>query len=140
MYRYVPFFRSEANQNEKTDQQSRSGWGGKRTGAGAPYGNTNAVKHGERSRRAFFPLEGADELSPLLKNRVRNLMLAEHLGLLIQSDPEYGTEAWREMTLLYGMMGLHTDRIMRLELQKAKADLARARLELIRLKKSLPAR
>ena len=38
------------------------------------------------------------------------------------------------------MMGLHTDRIMRLELQKAKADLARARLELIRLKKSLPAR
>lgn len=140
LYRYVPFFRSEANQNEKTDQQSRSGWGGKRTGAGAPYGNTNAVKHGERSRRAFFPLEGADELSPLLKNRVRNLMLAEHLGLLIQSDPEYGTEAWREMTLLYGMMGLHTDRIMRLELQKAKADLARARLELIRLKKCLPAR
>lgn len=125
---------------KKPDQQSRSGWGGKRTGAGAPYGNTNAVKHGERSRRAFFPLEGGDELSPLLKNRVRNLMLSEHLGLLIQSDPEYGTEAWREMTLLYGMMGLHTDRIMRLELQKAKADLSRARLELIRLKKRLPAR
>ena len=59
-------------------------------------------------------------------------MLAEHLGLLIQSDPEYGTEAWREMTLLYGMMSLHTYRIMRLELMKAKADLARARLELIR--------
>ena len=68
------------------------------------------------------------------------ISLAEHLGLLIQSDPEYGTEAWREMTLLYGMMGLHTDRIMRLELMKAKADLARARLELIRLKKRLPAR
>lgn len=111
---------------KKTDQQSRSGWGGKRTGAGAPYGNTNAVKHGERSRRAFFPLEGVDELSPLVKNRVRNLMLAEHLGPLIQSDPEYGTEAWREMVLLNGMMGLHTDRIMRLELQKAKADHARA--------------
>ncbi|ENI4429338.1 MULTISPECIES: hypothetical protein [Klebsiella] len=122
---------------KKTDQQSRSGWGGKRTGAGAPYGNTNAVKHGERSRRAFFPLEGVDELSPLVKNRVRNLMLAEHLGPLIQSDPEYGTEAWREMVLLNGMMGLHTDRIMRLELQKAKADHARARLELIRLKKRL---
>lgn len=44
------------------------------------------------------------------------------------------------MTLLYGMMSLHTDRIMRLELMKAKADLARARLELIRLKKRLPAR
>ncbi|HCB1333768.1 TPA: hypothetical protein MYO02_005182 [Klebsiella variicola subsp. variicola] len=38
------------------------------------------------------------------------------------------------------MMGLHTDRIMRFELQKAKADLARARLELFRLKKRLPAR
>lgn len=67
-------------------------------------------------------------------------MLAEHLGPLIQSDPEYGTEAWREMTLIYGMMGLHTDRIMKLELQKAKAGLARARLELIRLKKRQPAR
>lgn len=63
-------------------------------------------------------------------------MLAEHLGLLIQSDPEYGTETWREMALLNGMMGLHTDRIMRFELQKAKADLTRARLELLRLKAS----
>ncbi|MBL1580853.1 hypothetical protein ELC72_28875, partial [Klebsiella pneumoniae] len=86
------------------------------------------------------PLEEAYELSPLLKSRVRNLMLAEHLGLLIQSDPEYGTETWREMALLNGMMGLHTDRIMRFELQKAKADLTRARLELLRLKKRLPAR
>ncbi|MBL1917834.1 hypothetical protein ELE98_38815, partial [Klebsiella pneumoniae] len=85
-----------------------------------------------RSRHAFFPLEEAYELSPLLKSRVRNLMLAEHLGLLIQSDPEYGTETWREMALLNGMMGLHTDRIMRFELQKAKADLTRARLELLR--------
>ncbi|EPC9791665.1 TPA: hypothetical protein NO902_003338 [Klebsiella variicola subsp. variicola] len=120
---------------KKPDQQSRSGWGGKRTGAGAPYGNTNAVKNGERSRRAFFPLEGVDELSPLVKKRVRNLMLAEHLGPLIQSDPEYGTEAWREMTLLYGMMGLHTDRIMRLELMKAKAGRAYAKRELRRIKK-----
>ncbi len=80
---------------KKPDQQSRSGWGGKRTGAGAPYGNTNAVKHGERSRRAFFPLEGGDEFSPPVKNRIRNLLLA---------------------------------------------DLARARLELIRLTKRLPAR
>ena len=52
---------------KKSNQQSRSGWGGKRTGAGAPYGNTSAVKHGERSWRAFFPLEGADELYPLVK-------------------------------------------------------------------------
>ncbi len=66
-------------------------------------------------------------------------MLAEHLGLLIQSDPEYGTETWREMALLNGMMGLHTDRIiMRFELQKAKADLTRARLELLRLKSVCP--
>ena len=36
---------------KKTDQQSRSGWGGKRTGAGAPYGNTNALKHGGYGRK-----------------------------------------------------------------------------------------
>nr|DAY62043.1 MAG TPA: hypothetical protein [Caudoviricetes sp.] len=120
---------------KKSDQQSRSGWGGKRTGAGAPYGNTNAVKHGERSRRAFFPLEGVDELSPLVKNRVRNLILAEHLGPLMQSVPAYRTEAWREMTLVHGMMGPHTDRIMRLELMKAKAGAAWAKRELQRVKK-----
>ena len=43
-----------------------------------------------------------------------------------------------EMALLNGMMGLHTDRIMRFELQKAKADLTRARLELLRLKSVCP--
>lgn len=53
----------------------------------------------------------------------------------MQSDPAYGTEAWREMTLIHGMMGLHTDRIMRLELMKAKADLACVKQELQRVKK-----
>lgn len=39
------------------------------------------------------------------------------------------------MTLIHGMMGLHTDRIMRLELMKAKADLACVKQELQRVKK-----
>ena len=39
--------------------------GGKCKGAGAPWGNTKAVKDVERRRG--FPLKGADELSPLLK-------------------------------------------------------------------------
>ncbi|WJY13540.1 hypothetical protein PCO82_13265 [Pectobacteriaceae bacterium CE90] len=44
--------------DKKQNQQSRSsGWGGKRAGAGAPVGNTNAVKHGERSRQGIFPYE-----------------------------------------------------------------------------------
>lgn len=111
----------------KGNQQSRSGWGGKRTGAGAPYGNTNAVKHGERSRRAFFPLEGGDELPPLARNRARNLILAERLGQLWQNPPKPGTEEWREMTLIYGLMGQHTDRIMRLEIMNARAELAQVK-------------
>lgn len=123
---------------KKADQQSRSGWGGKRKGAGAPSGNTNAVKHGERSRRAFFPLEGGDDLSPLVQNRVRNLILAERLGFLIQVYPEYRAEEWREMTLIYGLMWQHTDRIMRLELMKANANLANSKrvLSQIRIAKN----
>lgn len=113
---------------KKPDQQSRSGWGGKRKGAGAPYGNTNAVKHGERSRQVFFPLEGGEKLSPLAINRARNLMLAERLGQLLQNPPASGTLESREMTLIYGLMGQHTDRIMRLELMKAHADLAGSKL------------
>ena len=77
---------------KKNSQQSRSGWGGKRKGAGAPLGNTNAVKHGERSRRAFFPFEGGEALSPLVRNRARNLMLAERYGLLLANNPTPGTD------------------------------------------------
>ncbi|MGG5930777.1 hypothetical protein [Salmonella enterica] len=40
--------------NKESNKQSKSGWGGKRAGAGAPFGNNNAVKHGERSSLAFF--------------------------------------------------------------------------------------
>ena len=106
---------------KKNSQQSRSGWGGKRKGAGAPLGNTNAVKHGERSRRAFFPFEGGEALSPLVRNRARNLMLAERYGLLLANNPTPGTEEWREMTLINGLMGLHADRIARLELRLARS-------------------
>lgn len=114
---------------KKVNQQSRSGWGGKRAGAGAPYGNTNAVKHGERSRQAFFPFEGDDQLSPLVRNRARNLMIAERLGQLLQNHPSPGTEEYREMRLFEGMMGQHTDRIMRLGLMNARAGLVRIKAE-----------
>ncbi|EPH6115638.1 MULTISPECIES: hypothetical protein [Enterobacteriaceae] len=119
---------------KKTRQQSRSGWGGKRKGAGAPFGNTNAVKHGERSRRAFFPVEGEDALSPLVRNRTRNLILAERYGQLLLTHPEPESEAWREMTLIHGLMGLHADRIARLELSNALTALMRAKRELRRVK------
>ncbi|ENL8244911.1 TPA: hypothetical protein RFT19_004208 [Klebsiella pneumoniae subsp. pneumoniae] len=121
---------------KKNSQQSRSGWGGKRKGAGAPLGNTNAVKHGERSRRAFFPFEGEDALSPLVRNRARNLMLAERYGLLLATNPTPGTEEWREMTLINGLMGLHADRIARLELRLARSISMQARRDLRRVKKS----
>ena len=68
-------------------------------------GNTNAVKHGERSRRAFFPFEGGEALSPLVRNRARNLMLAERYGLLLATNPTPGTEEWREMTLITDSWG-----------------------------------
>ncbi|MGL5241227.1 MAG: hypothetical protein ACRC85_10640, partial [Kluyvera ascorbata] len=120
---------------KKNNQQSRSGWGGKRKGAGAPLGNTNAVKHGERSRRAFFPFEGGEALSPLVRNRARNLMLAERYGLLLATNPTQGTEEWREMTLINGLMGLHADRIARLELSLARSVSMQARRDLRRVKK-----
>lgn len=71
--------------NKKHNQQSRSsGWGGKRTGAGAPMGNTNAVKHGEHSRQAFFSLAGDNgRFTPLQLLRVRNPLLAERVGELM---------------------------------------------------------
>ncbi|WP_433654946.1 hypothetical protein [Klebsiella variicola] len=75
----------------------------------------------------FFPLKGADEFSPLLKNSLRNLMLAEHLGLLIPGNPDYGTEAWREMVLLNRIIGQHANCVMRLELMNAKSGLACAK-------------
>ena len=136
LYRNVPFCSSEANQNEKPDQQSRSGWGGKRAGAGASLANTDAAKHGERSRWAFFPFEGGEALSPLVRNRARNLMLAERYGLLLANYPTPGTEEWREMALINGLMGLHADRIARLELSLARSVLMQTRRDLRRVKTS----
>lgn len=113
---------------KKTDQQSSSGWGGKRKGAGAPYGNTNAVKHGERSRQAFFPLLGEENLSPLVRNRARNLILAERLGELLALSPLPGSDEWRELMLICGLMGRHADRIAKLEMMNAQSAFIRARL------------
>ena len=113
------------NKPEKKNrsQQSRSSnWGGKRSGAGAPLGNTNAVKHGERSRQAFFALPTTTDrkLTPLALLRVRNLLLAERMGELMQDIPSFSSSEWREFMLLDGMMWQHTHRMMVLERRQAK--------------------
>jgi hypothetical protein len=124
---------------KKSNQQSRSGWGGKRAGAGAPYGNTNTVKHGERSRRAFFPLEGDESLTPLSGLRARNLLLAEALGMMRMEGRYFSgkPEDWREQMLLDGMMWQHTRRIMRLERLAARQGLALALSALSKAKRAL---
>jgi hypothetical protein len=106
---------------KKSNQQSRSGWGGKRAGAGAPFGNMNAVKHGERSRQAFFTLAGAESSPPLVSLRASNLALAERAGELLLIEPHPYTEAWRELMLLDGIMWQHTRRMFRIELEAVRA-------------------
>lgn len=117
---------------EKSNQQSRSGWGGKRAGAGAPYGNTNAVKHGERSRRAFFPIEGEECRSPLVNLRMRNLMLAEYLGKMNREGRWHSgsQQDWRESMLIEGVMWQHIRKMMRLELMAAREEIAKAKSSL----------
>lgn len=113
---------------QNANQQSRSGWGGKRQGAGAPRGNTNAVKHGERTRRAFFPIPIDDaRLTPLVALKVRNLMLAERYGELIRESPAVGTAPWRELVLLGGVMWQHTRRIMATMRKEARCGLVEAK-------------
>ncbi|WP_419235840.1 hypothetical protein [Serratia fonticola] len=112
---------------KKPNQQSRSGWGGKRAGAGAPLGNTNAVKHGERSRQAFFTLAGAENSPPLVSLRVSNLAIAERAGELLRIEPHPHTEAWRELMLLDGIMWQHTRRMFRIELNTVRSKLRLAK-------------
>lgn len=112
---------------EKSNQQSRSGWGGKRAGAGAPLGNTNAVKHGERSRQAFSALVGGGQLPPLVSLRASNLMIAERVGELLRIEPHPHTEAWRELMLLDGIMWQHTRRMFSIELEVVRSKLRLAK-------------
>ncbi|EKL0021315.1 hypothetical protein PP664_000724 [Salmonella enterica] len=120
---------------KESNKQSRSGWGGKRAGAGAPFGNNNAVKHGERSSLAFFPLEGAEHLTPLQALRARNLMLCtwigdiyrEH-GCMYGDDIDTDKRTSRELTLYDGVIGQHTDAIIRMERREVMAKLKEARL------------
>lgn len=115
----------------KRDQQSRSGWGGKRPGAGAPFGNMNAVKHGERSKRAFLPLDSnAEQLTPLVALRVRNLMMAGRFIELSRANCKVGTAAWRELMLLDGIMWQHTKRMMILERRQSKRSIDEAMINL----------
>ncbi|EAT4435237.1 hypothetical protein KK448_004529 [Salmonella enterica] len=105
---------------KKNDQQSRSGWGGRRKGAGAPYGNTNAVKHGERSRQALFVPFGAESLPPLVSLRAGNLLLAERYGEYLRKYPSTPNE-WREFMLLDGIFWQRTRKIMALERSKVRS-------------------
>lgn len=118
---------------KKSNQQSRSGWGGKRAGAGAPYGNTNAVKHGERSRRAFFPIEGEERRPPLVNLRMRNLMLAECLGKMNREGRWHNgsPQDWRECMLIEGVMWQHIRKMMRPELMAAREEIAQAKPGLV---------
>ncbi|MCL6324988.1 hypothetical protein [Pectobacterium polaris] len=110
--------------DKKHNQQSRSsGWGEKRAGAGAPVGNTNAVKHGERSRQAFFPLAGDNgRFTPWLLLRVRNLLLSERVGELMHRSLSLGTAEWREFMLLDGILWKHPRKMMVLERRQVKAN------------------
>lgn len=112
---------------KKPNQQSRSGWGGKRAGAGAPLGNTNAVKHGERSRQAFFTLAGAEGFPLVTSLRASNLVIAERAGELSRIEPHPYTEAWRELMLLDGIMWQHTRRMFRIELEALRSKLRLAK-------------
>lgn len=113
----------------KSNKQSTSGWGGKRAGAGAPYGNYNAVKHGERSSLAFFPLEGEEDMEPIIALRIRNLMLATWIGDIYREHGctcgEYidDERTNRLLALYHGLMGQHTDAMIRIERREAMAKL-----------------
>ncbi|EOZ4486226.1 TPA: hypothetical protein ACWV6M_005320 [Salmonella enterica subsp. enterica serovar Muenchen] len=117
---------------KESNKQSRSGWGGKRTGAGAPFGNNNAVKHGERSSLAFFPLEGEERLTPLVWLRARNLILAERIGEMRRAGRLFSDNAtdWREGMLIEGLMWQHTRKMMRLELAASRAAAAEVKTAL----------
>lgn len=121
---------------KKSNQQSRSGWGGKRAGAGAPLGNTNAVKHGERSRQAFFTLDGAEHLPPLISLRANNLVIAERIGELRRTSQDADPAIWRELMLLDGIMWQHTRRMIRMEMVRSKLRLAQAKAAMHSVSKS----
>lgn len=72
--------------------------------------NTNAVKHGERSRRAFNPLVGDERLTLMAGLRVRNLILAECVGEIRRDGRLFSGVPvdWREQMLIDGLMWRHT--------------------------------
>ncbi|MCL2898622.1 hypothetical protein [Brenneria tiliae] len=82
------------------------------------------MKHGERSRQAFFPFAGDHgQFTPLELLRVRNLLLAERVGELMRSALSFGTAEWREFMLLDGILWQHTRKMMVLARRQAKLNL-----------------
>lgn len=122
-----------------------SGWGGRRTGAGAPEGNNNAVKHGDYCRpKVDVDCSNTLELRTL---NVAILRIQFSLPDLIKSSPF----EVREYLRLNGMSGWVTDKISKATRKKskdrlknieakrreAKAELLKARAELLRAKTKL---
>ncbi|HCL5309935.1 TPA: hypothetical protein N2G38_002214 [Salmonella enterica] len=128
----------ESNKQSKKEinKQSKSGWGGKRAGAGAPFGNNNAVKHGERSSLAFFPLEGAEHLTPLQALRARNLMLCTWIAEIyrehgcVYGDYIDDKRINRLLMLYHGLMGQHTNAMIRVTRRSLMAGFEEAKQEL----------
>lgn len=127
---------SNKQTNKESNKQSKSGWGGKRAGAGAPFGNNNAVKHGERSSLAFFPLEGEEDMEPLFALRVRNLLLATWIGEIyrergcVYGDHIDDKRINRLLRLYHGLMWQHVDVIIRVTRRTAMAELEAVKQEL----------
>lgn len=122
--------------NKESNKQSKFGWGGKRAGAGAPFGNNNAVKHGERSSLAFFPLEGEEDMEPLFALRVRNLLLATWIGEIyrehgcVYGDYIDDERINRLLTLYHGLMGQHTNAMIRVTRRSLMSGFEEAKREL----------
>ncbi|MFV0548741.1 MAG: hypothetical protein ACK5M5_08490 [Limnobaculum xujianqingii] len=104
----------------KKYQQSSSGWGGKRKGAGAPVGNFNAIKHGKRSRQLFFPLYHQNgqppDCSQLVLCRMRNLVALERIMELKLSNSDSATQR-REVIFLEEVLYAGVGRIEQLEVR-----------------------
>ncbi len=126
------------NKNNKIDQQSRFGWGGKRTGAGAPLGNFNAVKHGERSRRRYIsdeiPSYEAIESLTIHEAKVLGMWIRQS-GLRLDDD---NPATWREWVLLGALSNAHGKRLERALIKsssnKIKALLVEWHTSIARLK------
>lgn len=109
-----------------------NGWGGRRTGSGAPQGNNNAVKHGRYCRPCIHV-----NSHNLLELRSLNIAVCRELyslpGVLRGTSDEQ-----REWVRLAGILDWIASKLIQVELKKsrdlteqAKAKLSEAKARLI---------